>query len=216
MRDAFSLAVVYPVRVRDVGDVARLRETVAFNYRGNHAPLMQQVILADFPDSASPELLGDEKNWEALCKAVDSLNAEACASGGCSVHTAPGDTSSCGHPFEEGPFLALRRRRRWNERERRWMGWERKRGKLEEFNKAVLGEAESSFELTGPVRDRLSHVRYVLTLDEDSGLPPPARPADLSACWLIRCTGRGWGRMVHRPPGTASSGRALPGVRPRP
>jgi hypothetical protein len=38
-----------------------------------------------------------------------------------------------------GRFYLLHRKREWNPSERRWMGWERKRGKLHEFNR-LLGE----------------------------------------------------------------------------
>ena len=38
-------------------------------------------------------------------------------------------------------FFLFHRERRWNPRERVWMGWERKRGKIEEFNRLLRGAA---------------------------------------------------------------------------
>src|SRR6185503_16893050 len=63
-----------------------------------------------------------------------------------------------------GRFFLFHRARRWNPREGVWMGWERKRGKLEEFNAALRGD-DSGFEtVVGPM-DCLTGVRYVITLD---------------------------------------------------
>src|SRR5204863_242181 len=43
-----------------------------------------------------------------------------------------------------GRFFLFHRERRWNAAERRWMGWERKRGKLVEFNRVLRGAADTS------------------------------------------------------------------------
>ena len=42
-------------------------------------------------------------------------------------------------------FFLFHRERRWNPRERVWMGWERKRGKIEEFNRLLRGATDTSF-----------------------------------------------------------------------
>ncbi len=43
------------------------------------------------------------------------------------------------------PFYFFHRERVWNESEECWMGWERKRGKLEEFNKLLSGSNSTTF-----------------------------------------------------------------------
>ena len=69
-------------------------------------------------------------------------------------------------------FLLLHRARRFNPAERVWMGWERKRGKLEELNRLLRGDETTSFTT---VEGRLPHdVKYVLTLDSDTRLPRDA------------------------------------------
>jgi hypothetical protein len=50
------------------------------------------------------------------------------------------------------------------------MGWERKRGKLEEFNEALRGDTGRFESIVGPT-DRLNDIRYVITLDSDTQLP---------------------------------------------
>ena len=42
-------------------------------------------------------------------------------------------------------FFLFHRLRQWNEREGLWMGWERKRGKIEEFNRLLRGATDTSF-----------------------------------------------------------------------
>jgi len=65
-------------------------------------------------------------------------------------------------------FFVFHRRRLWNPAEGRWMGWERKRGKLHEFNRLLRGAADTSFlDPDGAPPG----VRYVLTLDADTQLP---------------------------------------------
>ena len=51
-----------------------------------------------------------------------------------------------------------------------WMGWERKRGKLEQFNRFVLGEADD-FALKEGDSGVLRGVRFVVTADADTMLP---------------------------------------------
>lgn len=74
-------------------------------------------------------------------------------------------------PGAEGRFLLLFRGRRWNESEKRFMGWERKRGKVEEFNRLLTGETDTSFKFHVGNPEQLRGVRFVITLDVDSQLP---------------------------------------------
>ncbi|WP_456307031.1 GH36-type glycosyl hydrolase domain-containing protein [Lichenicola cladoniae] len=68
-------------------------------------------------------------------------------------------------------FLLLHRRRVWNAGEARWIGWERKRGKLHELNRLLRGATDTTFLDPPPVP---SGVRYVVTLDSDTRLPQGA------------------------------------------
>src|SRR5438445_1114839 len=94
-------------------------------------------------------------------------------------------------------FHLFHRPRKWCETEGKWIGWERKRGKLREFNRLVLesldGEKEAggtpahpvtSFIVATAANDLLREVRFVITLDADTQLPRDA------ACRLI-------GKAIH-------------------
>jgi cyclic beta-1,2-glucan synthetase len=68
-------------------------------------------------------------------------------------------------------YLLLHRRRLHNPAQGVWMGWERKRGKLEELNRLLRGDRETTFTLVTGSPELLSSFRYVITLDADTKLP---------------------------------------------
>ncbi|MFA6008185.1 MAG: glucoamylase family protein, partial [Candidatus Shapirobacteria bacterium] len=73
-------------------------------------------------------------------------------------------------------FLLLHRERRWSDCEQKFIGWERKRGKLEELNNLIVGnrpgDAEPLVRLGDPAV--LATLRFVITLDSDTQLPTNA------------------------------------------
>ena len=112
-------------------------------------------------------------------------------------------------------FLLFHRKRRWNEAEGVWMGWERKRGKLHELNALLRGSTDDRHpDHRAPRgRPRPTGVRYVVTLDSDTRLParrrgppgrddrPPPEPAALR---------RGDGSGHRRATGSSSHGSPRP------
>ena len=73
-----------------------------------------------------------------------------------------------------GTFFLFHRPRRWNPKERLWMGYERKRGKLAELNSFLRGGSRDRFSLVVGETAVLSNVKYVITLDTDTQLPRDA------------------------------------------
>ena len=72
-------------------------------------------------------------------------------------------------------FFLIHRRRVWNPSEHCWMGWERKRGKLQELNRLLRGTTDTTFVLTDDERSELPRaIKYVITLDSDTRLPRDA------------------------------------------
>ncbi len=69
-----------------------------------------------------------------------------------------------------GSFLLFHRHRVYNPRERVWMGWERKRGKLMDLNKLLRAEHDSFPVKVGDL-SILPRIRFVITLDADTELP---------------------------------------------
>src|SRR6185503_21139285 len=71
-------------------------------------------------------------------------------------------------------FFLFHRDRQWNRGEHAWIGWERKRGKIEEFNRLLRAAADTSFSTQVGDLDVLPSIRYCLTLDSDTRLPRDA------------------------------------------
>ena len=106
-------------------------------------------------------------------------------------------------------FFLFHRDRQWNVGEHAWIGWERKRGKIEEFNRLLRGATDTSFSTQVGDLDVLPSVRYCLTLDSDTRLPRDAakRLIGIIAHPLNQAAGRSRGSAAS-PPATASSSRA--------
>ena len=86
--------------------------------------------------------------------------------------TVPINLVSATEAGETLAFHLLHRKRQWNAAQGKWMGWERKRGKLHELNRFLRGDANTSFIVDGAETYALvKDVRYVITLDADTRLP---------------------------------------------
>ena len=75
--------------------------------------------------------------------------------------------------YSEAPFFLFHRHRVYNDCEGRWMGWERKRGKLLDLNQLLRGGFDA-FPVKAGRLDVLPQIRYVITLDSDTQLPRDA------------------------------------------
>jgi len=112
------------------------------------------ALLSDWQDAATEHAEGDEDLLAAAAEGIAQLNRRHDPSPG-------GDR-----------FLLLHRRRVWNAGEGRWIGWERKRGKLHELNRLLRGASDTTFmSWNGRSPAAPADVRYVVTLDADTRLP---------------------------------------------
>ena len=73
-------------------------------------------------------------------------------------------------------FLLLHRRRVWSESEQRWMGWERKRGKLQELNRLLRGATDTTY-VTSTGKIALGARRRALRAHAGRRHAPAARDA---------------------------------------
>ncbi|HSB11529.1 MAG TPA: glucoamylase family protein [Blastocatellia bacterium] len=145
--------IVIPTMLVDEAAVQLLVEKIEVLHIANEDDNIYFAILSDFPDAPSETTPADEGVLQAATEGVSTLNAR--------------------YPVEAGPprFHLLHRRRLWNPCEGAWIGWERKRGKLREFNQLLRGDQTTSFTLITAERSLLERVRYVITLDTDTQLP---------------------------------------------
>ncbi len=144
--------VVVPTLLLNEKQVANLFDDLEARYIANQDPNLHFGVLTDLPDSTTPPT-ADEQNLllELAVRHTNRLNEKYAAQrGGC--------------------FLLLHRHRVFNARQGAWMGWERKRGKLLDLNKLLMGEYDSFPTKAGPM-EVLERVRYIITLDSDTQLP---------------------------------------------
>jgi len=122
---------------------------------GNVDPNLHFALLTDYPDSTEAERPQDAHILAAAIEGIEALNARY------------------GNGRRDR-FYLFHRPRQWNPRQGVWMGWERKRGKIEEFNALLRGATNTSFHIMVGDRSILEKVRYVITLDADTRLPRDA------------------------------------------
>ena len=153
--DGARTLVVVPTLLTSVRGVEALIEHVEVLALGNLDPRIHFAILGDYADAAARDLPEDAAILAAARSGVEALNAR----------------------LGEGRadrFALLHRDRQWNAAEGAWMGWERKRGKLEELNRLLRGATDTSFEVVAGDLASLQGVRYCITLDTDTRLPRDA------------------------------------------
>ena len=153
--EAARTMVVVPTLISSLAGVRALLEHLEVHALGNRDPHIHFALLTDFPDADTEDVPGEEAILAAAMAGIEALNERY----------APGTADR---------FYLFHRARRWNGSEGVWMGWERKRGKLEEFNRLVRGATDTSFVAQSGNPAILPSVRYCLTLDSDTRLPRDA------------------------------------------
>jgi cyclic beta-1,2-glucan synthetase len=170
--DPFQTLVVIPALITSREEIDSLAHQLELHYLRNPEPGLLFALLTDFRDADSESLPEDEGLVQYAIAAIETLNNKY-------EYPSPGnDTGGVhGDGQVEGAklFYFLHRKRLWNPFEGRWIGWERKRGKLHELNLLLRGGKNLSFTtLTGNMSARkgaLQRVRFVITLDTDTILP---------------------------------------------
>src|SRR6266487_441820 len=118
--------IVIPALLGTERDVTFLLHQIELHFVANSDPNLFFALLTDFADAPEEEMPQDEALIAQTTDAIHRLNERY---GNGSYH----------------PFYLFHRKRTWNPGEDCWMGWERKRGKLEEFNKLLRGDTETSY-----------------------------------------------------------------------
>jgi cyclic beta-1,2-glucan synthetase len=163
--ESMRTAVVVPTLLTSVEQVQETLADLESQFLANRAANLHFAILSDFTDAAAETLPQDAAIVQAAAEGVRALNARY------PVHRSrAGDDA----PPPGDAFYLFHRPRRWNPRQGVWMGWERKRGKLGDFNRFVLTGADDAFSTIVGDTAPLRQVRYVITLDADTVLPPGA------------------------------------------
>ena len=142
--------VAIPAVFMNEKQVRKLADDLEVRYLGNQDPNIHFALLSDLPDSPS-EPREDNTLVNLASDLIRKLNDKYGGQG-------------------MGSFFLFHRHRIYNPRERLWMGWERKRGKLMDLNNLLRGKSDGFPVKVGNL-SLLSGVRFVITLDSDTELP---------------------------------------------
>jgi cyclic beta-1,2-glucan synthetase len=145
-----TLVIVHTI-FSSTGSIQRAIDGLEVRFLGNDDPAFTYVLMADLPDAATEHTDQDQGIINAAAEGIEILNRRH---------------ASSGNPR----FLLFFRSRQWNPNEGVWMAWERKRGKIEELNRLLQGDQNTSLKLVVGLPEQLHVAKYVITLDSDSQL----------------------------------------------
>ena len=141
--------VVVPTLLTSPDAIAEVVERLEVHALGSPDGAISYALLTDWKDAATETTPEDAALLDIAAAGIARLNAR-----------------------HGGGFLLLHRRRLWNAAEGVWMGWERKRGKLHELNRLILGGLDTSFMAVNGVAPLVPPgTRFVVTLDSDTRMP---------------------------------------------
>ena len=172
-------AVVFPVMLSSQNEIEENIRRLEVAYLANLDPSLRFGLFYDFTDALQAHLPEDQPLLEIAIKGLKGLNEK----------------------YGADRFFLLHRERVWSKSENRWIGWERKRGKLECFNRFLIDDSYAELSLDAGSRQALKNVRFVITLDAehaaaqgygqaaDRNLKPPSQCSTLlssrkSGTWL--------------------------------
>ena len=154
---AMRSLVVIPTLVYSHRNIDDLLEALEVRFLGNQDSHLHFALLTDFPDALTSTLDTDEALLLHARLGIEKLNEKY------------RDTLAERKVYSR--FFLLHRARLWNPVAMRWMGYERKRGKLEALNAVLRGGDLSDFSLVVGDIQALPTIKYVITLDTDTQLP---------------------------------------------
>ncbi|MGD0961896.1 MAG: glucoamylase family protein, partial [Methylomonas sp.] len=148
--EAMSAFVVTPTMFARETEVLAQVKQMEIRYLSNPDGAVRFALLSDWLDADQETLPNDASLLQTAVAGVAELNSQ----------------------YGAERFFVFHRKRQWNASEAKWMGWERKRGKLQEFNRLLRGATDTSFlPINGRPAAAPPGVCYVITLDADTKLP---------------------------------------------
>jgi cyclic beta-1,2-glucan synthetase len=149
--DPFRTLVVVPEMLVDPEQIRAEVEKLEIRFLANKDANLLFGLFLDYTDADQPQLAEDAALLRIAREGIETLTQR----------------------YPGGRFYLFHRERAWSESEQKYIGWERKRGKLEELNRLIDGTrppAAGPLVQVGAV-EALSDVRFVITLDSDTQLP---------------------------------------------
>lgn len=143
--------VVIPTLINNKENIKELLQKLEVYFLGNKINNLYFAILGDFKDSNVKEEKDDKELIDYALKYTEELNLKY-------------------NFIDHKKFFFLLRERKFNEKEGYYLGWERKRGKLVEFNDLIRGKENTTYNVISYPIDELKKAKYIITLDQDTEL----------------------------------------------
>src|SRR4029079_6761386 len=142
--------VVVPMLLTTPSAIQSQLSRLEIHYLGNTDANLRFSLLSDFSDAPRQSMPEDAEYIDIAARGIEELNRR----------------------HGTGHFFLFHRGRKWSESEQRWIGWERKRGKLEQLNQFLIGESAPELDafLHAGDRAQLEGIHFVITLDADTQL----------------------------------------------
>ena len=166
--------VVIPTIVKNKEKVAEMFKNLEVYYLANKSPNLYFTLLGDCSESKMQEEKFDIEVIQEGLNQVERLNKK--------------------YQNQDFPiFNFIYRKREWNEKEGSYLGWERKRGMLNQLNQYILQgknpfrintiqnqienqdiekNKDNEYQNTGNeiIKEKLKNIKYIITLDADTDL----------------------------------------------
>ena len=149
--ESMSTMIVIPTLLPNQARVKEILRNMETHYLSNRDKNLYFALVGAFKDSDA-EVPADLTVIDAAMRGVKALNEKY----------SNGDTEV---------FYYFHRTSQYNAENKKWIGWERKRGALMEFNDLLLGCEDTSFTYRSNCTKDFSNIKYVITLDSDTVLP---------------------------------------------
>lgn len=144
-----STIVLVPTLLSNTEDIKSLTDRMESNYIANKSDNLKMVLLGDYAQSDSKNCINDEKIKTEACQCIFALNKK----------------------YGKHIFYYFQRQRTYNSSENCYMGWERKRGAVLEFNRYITGQGCDGFCYICDGAKELIGTKYIVTLDSDTITP---------------------------------------------
>lgn len=139
--------VVVPTMITDVNAIEELVEDLEVRFLANRDEHIHFALLTDFKDAKEEHQPEDEMLTDLAGEKIIALNRKYGRD-------------------KNDIFFLFHRPRKWNAREKLWMGYERKRGKLEDLNALLIHNNRSAFSLIVGDDEVYPGIRYIITNDQ--------------------------------------------------
>ena len=147
----YSTFVVIPTIVNSPKKVKSLLRKLEVYYLANKSDNIYFAVLGDCSSSTKREEEIDQKILETAKIELEKLNQKYLNNN---------------FPL----FHFVYRERIWNDKEKLYLGWERKRGLLHQFNEYILGNTKNEFKVNSLENLKIPKIKYIITLDSDTDL----------------------------------------------